>query len=173
MTMLIILSGLPGTGKTTLASRLCRHLHAFHIRIDTIEHILSSQGLTSADSTSGYAVAQAIAADNLRLGHIVVADCVNPVEASRAGWRSVAAHAGAAALDVALICSNTAVHRRRVETRQSDIVGLIKPSWEQIMTRSYDPWTTPPDLTLDTASEEPEKLARRLATHIQERRSPP
>lgn len=171
--MLIILSGLPGTGKTTLATCLCRHLHALHIRIDTIEHVLSSPGQPSADSTLGYGVAQAIAADNLRLGHIVVADCVNPVDASRAGWRSVAARAGVTALDVALICSDTAEHRRRIETRQSDVAGLIKPSWDQIVTRQYDPWTTPPDLTLDTASEEPERLARRLAAHIQDRRSPP
>ena len=33
--MLIILSGLPGVGKTTIARELARRLDAVHVRIDT------------------------------------------------------------------------------------------------------------------------------------------
>ena len=35
---------------------------------------------------AGYSVANALAETNLRLGHSVVADCVNPVRDSRLGW---------------------------------------------------------------------------------------
>ena len=35
---------------------------------------------------AGYSVANAPAETNLRLGHSVVADCVNPVRDSRLGW---------------------------------------------------------------------------------------
>src|SRR5271165_1678080 len=37
LTMLIILGGLPGTGKTAIARELARQLGAVHVRIDSIE----------------------------------------------------------------------------------------------------------------------------------------
>ena len=41
--MLIALSGLPGSGKTTLARSLSRRLGAHYLRIDTIEDILLAE----------------------------------------------------------------------------------------------------------------------------------
>ncbi|EEQ16447.1 Uncharacterised protein [Yersinia frederiksenii] len=43
--MLIIFSGLPGTGKSTIAHLLAERLKAVYLRIDTIE-----QAIRSADS---------------------------------------------------------------------------------------------------------------------------
>jgi len=40
--MLIILSGLPGAGKTSVARELARRLKAVHLRIDTIEDALGN-----------------------------------------------------------------------------------------------------------------------------------
>jgi DNA polymerase III delta prime subunit len=71
--MLIVLSGLPGVGKTTIARELARSLVAVHLRIDSIEQALRQTGW--AVEAEGYAVAQAVAVDNLRVGHTVVADC--------------------------------------------------------------------------------------------------
>ena len=48
--MLIVLAGLPGTGKTTLARRLCERLAAFHLRIDTIEAALKRSGCSGTRS---------------------------------------------------------------------------------------------------------------------------
>jgi predicted kinase len=39
--MLLILGGLPGTGKTTIARELARKLGVVHVRIDSIEQALS------------------------------------------------------------------------------------------------------------------------------------
>jgi predicted kinase len=68
--MLIALSGLPGTGKTTIARELVRTLlhesAAVYLRIDSIEQALRDTGLTVEGE--GYSVAYAIAEDNLRLG---------------------------------------------------------------------------------------------------------
>ncbi|TCM58591.1 putative kinase [Rhizobium sp. PP-F2F-G48] len=173
MSILIVFSGLPATGKTTIATSLCRLLTAVHVGIDSIEHALQSSRHPMADSPLGYVVAQAVAADNLRLGHIVVADCVNPVKASRKAWRSVAAETGAIPLDVRLICSDVREHRRRAESRQSDVIGLIKPSWDRIFILDDEPWDGPPDLTLDTATSSPEALTAQIAARIRSLRPTP
>ena len=95
-TLLIVIGGLPGTGKTSLARGLARALDAVHLRIDTIEQALRSATMGSdALGTAGYVVGYGVAADNLRLGRTVVADAVNPLTSTRAAWRdSRAAHGG-------------------------------------------------------------------------------
>jgi septum formation inhibitor-activating ATPase MinD len=70
--MLIVLSGLPGVGKTTIARELARSLAAVDLRIESIEQALRQAGLLV--EAEGYAVAQAVAADNLRVGQTVIAD---------------------------------------------------------------------------------------------------
>jgi predicted kinase len=147
--MLIILSGLPGTGKTTIARALARETGAMHLRIDSIEQVLRGAGLTV--DGNGYRVAHAIAGDNLRLGRTVIADCVNPWELTRAEWRAVAERAGVASLDVEIVCSDNEEHRRRVETRAPDIAGHPLPSWQEVIDRDYEPWTAP-RIVIDTAT---------------------
>ena len=79
--MLLILSGLPGTGKTTIAHELACRLGAVHIRIDSIEQALRNSGLfdTSMDD-AGYRVGYAVAEDNLGLGLTVIAEGVETQE---------------------------------------------------------------------------------------------
>lgn len=82
-----------------------------------------------------YRAAQALASDNLALGHDVIADCVNDWPAARDGWQDAAARVGAPVVWLEIVCSDKAEHRRRAETRTSDIVGLALPSWDAVSTR--------------------------------------
>jgi predicted kinase len=148
MPLLIVFGGLPGTGKTTVARELARRLSASYIRIDTIEQGLKAAGL--AVGTRGYAIANALAAENLKLDRAVIADCVNPVLASRQGWRETAQRSQACLVEIETVCGDIAEHRRRVESRIADIEGLIQPTWKEVMDRSYDPWDRD-RLVLDTA----------------------
>ena len=112
--MLIVIGGLPGTGKTSLATRLARILDAVHLRIDTIEQAIRTATMAADDpGAAGYVVAYAVAEDNLRLGRIVVADGVNALANTRAAWRAVALRAGVTHFEVELICSDAIEHRRR------------------------------------------------------------
>ncbi|WP_080654909.1 AAA family ATPase [Bradyrhizobium japonicum] len=77
---LLVFGGLPGTGKTTISRELATRLNATYLRVDAIEQALRQGGL--AVGSMGYAIANAIAAENLKLHRTVVADCVNPVLAS-------------------------------------------------------------------------------------------
>jgi predicted kinase len=138
---LVILSGLPGVGKTTVARELAAAVSAVHVRIDSIEQALRDAGTDVYDH--GYRVAYAVAADNLRLGRTVVADCVNPWTVTRREWQ---AHA----VSVELVCSDVEEHKRRVESRSPDIANHRLPTWSEVMAHDYRPWDSN-RLVIDTA----------------------
>jgi hypothetical protein len=98
--MLIVLGGLPGTGRQ--ASREpSRRRRAVHIRIDSIEQAIRESAVTVVSlDDAGYRAGYAMAEDNLRLGHLVVADSVNPVPITRGAWLDVARRANARAIEV-------------------------------------------------------------------------
>jgi predicted kinase len=137
--VLYVFSGLPGTGKTSLARRLARHLGAVYLRIDTVEQALRDLCSLEVEG-EGYRLAYRVAADNLRLGISVIADSCNPVELTRSEWESVAAANDARCVNIEITCSDVAVHRGRVESRSTTINGLPLPSWDDICRREYEPW---------------------------------
>ena len=164
--MLIVFGGLPGAGKTTVARALAQRLEAVHVRIDTIEQALLSSGAIKGDiGPAGYAVGYAIAEDNLRIGRTVVADSVNPVQASRDGWLDVARRADVRAVEVEVICSDAREHRRRVETRTTDIAGLRLPTWQAVVDRHYEQWERP-HIVVDTALLAVDEQVRTLADRV-------
>jgi predicted kinase len=146
--MLVVLSGLSGVGKTAIARELTRVVGAVHLRIDSIEHALRRAGVVVEGQ--GYSVAYAVAEDNLRLGRVVVADCVNPWPLTRTEWRAAASRAGVRALDVEIVCSDVNEHKRRVESRVADIPGHRVPTWSDVVERDYRAWDRP-RLVIDTA----------------------
>jgi len=148
--MLIVLSGLPGTGKSTVARLLAHELGALWLRIDSIEQALRDCGLDEDMKDAGYRAAYAIAADNLKLGRTVIGDSVNPWMLTRNAWRDVGARAGVRVVEIETICSNIEEHRARIESRSSEIEGLVLPDWAAVTARDYRPWNRD-CLIIDTA----------------------
>ncbi|MBO0904337.1 AAA family ATPase [Jiella sonneratiae] len=164
--MLVVLSGLPGAGKSTIARILAARRSATYVRVDEIETVLRRETFLGSDvGAAGYVVAFAIARSNLACGNLVVADSVNPVPESRRGWRNAAEASGAPFLEVELVCSDEDEHRRRIETRSADVAGLELPTWEMVKTRDYAPWATA-RLVIDTAGRRPDDAVAEIEKRI-------
>ena len=172
MPTLYIFSGLPGTGKSTLAKLVAQHYKALYLRIDTVEQGL--RDLCSREIQSeGYRLSYRIASDNLRLGLNVVADSCNPIELTRREWEQVACESAADFRNIEVICSDVAEHRIRIETRRTESPeqSIPKlPTWNEVENREYHPWTVD-RIIVDTAGRSVTELAKELIAQI-DRASP-
>lgn len=153
--MLIILGGLPGVGKSTLAKKLAKKLNAVYLRIDSIEQAIKEAAQFNTQSkihviAEGYLVAYAMAKDNLDIGLTVITDSVNPIEKTRHDFRQVALETNKPYVEIEIICSDKITHQERIETRQSTVQGLKLPTWQDVLNRDYEGWKTK-HLTIDTA----------------------
>lgn len=154
--MLILLSGLPGVGKSSLARALCAGGRAVHLRVDAIEAAVmrSVLRLTSAEDT-GYLVAAAQAEEMIAGGHVVVGDAVNAEPRGRVIWDVVPGPR----LTVEVVCSDRALHESRVGRRHAQASpGALVSDWPAVEARRWVPWDRPV-LRLDSARASPEALA--------------
>ncbi|GGX51476.1 adenylyl-sulfate kinase [Tateyamaria omphalii] len=142
-----------------------------HLRVDSVEAALqrSVLNIRSAED-AGYLAIASVAKDNLLLGFDVIADTVNPIEKTRELWALTAAAASSQLLNVEVVCSDTDVHRQRVETRKSDIQGLAVPSWQAVSQREFEQWRTD-RLVVDTSVSSIEECTRAIACEMEKIRS--
>ena len=162
--MLIVISGLPATGKTTLAAALARHVGAVHLSVDPVEDALLRAGLRRGWTTgvAAYEAVGAAAQQNLVLDATVVVDAVNDRDAARQTWRDVAERAGVEVRFVLLLPPNPSEHQRRLRDRQRGLEHVAEPSWSQVAARAeaYEPWPNEP---IELVADEPvERLILRL-----------
>ena len=165
--VLYIFSGLPGSGKSTLAKELAKAIGAIYLRIDTIEQAIRDLCDFKVEG-EGYRLSYRVSSDNLKLGLSVVADSCNPIELTRREWNDVAILAGADFVNIEVICSEKDEHRKRIETRTSEVLGLELPTWEKVKNREYHPWKSE-RIVIDTASKSIEKSTEELLYAIRDR----
>ncbi|MDR1760590.1 MAG: GNAT family N-acetyltransferase [Fibrobacter sp.] len=162
--VLFIFSGLPASGKSTLAKLLAKEYRAVYLRIDTVE-----QGLRDLCGISvqgeGYRLSYRIASDNLNLGQNVVADSCNPITLTREEWQAVAENANARFINIEVRCDDPEEHQNRVETRTSEVPGLKLPVWQEIENREYHPWESE-RIVIETAGKFPEESFEELREKI-------
>jgi predicted kinase len=151
--MLIVFSGLPGTGKSELAQGLARRLRTPVLSVDPVEAALLRAGISQSFETglAAYLAVEAVAEAQLALGQDVIVDAVNSVEPAKEMWRKLAAKYGAALRVIECTCSNPGLHRKRLEQRRRGLDNLPEPTWDAVQRRrlEYTSWPEP-HLTVDT-----------------------
>ncbi len=151
--MLTVLRGLPGSGKSAVADALARRLNAPVLSVDPIEAAIWRAGIAPSFETgvAAYEVAAAVAQEQLRLGHHVVVDAVNAYLVIYALWERIATRSRRAMAVVEVVCSDSDLHRRRLEARERDIDGFPEPTWDEVLEKQRDWQRWPgPRLVLDS-----------------------
>jgi predicted kinase len=151
---LIVTSGLPGSGKSSVAEGLARALSVPILAVDPIEAAMWRAHIPKLmTGIAAYEIAAAAAEENLKLGLSVIVDAVNPIEAAREMWRRLAER------QQVCHCSDPTIHRNRIEARVRGIAGMPEVTWDLVEERraEYEPWTVD-RVTLDTANQSPERL---------------
>jgi predicted kinase len=138
--VLVVVSGLPGVGKTTVARGVAGRLRAVHLSVDAVEDGLLEAGLEPG-RTTGVAAYEAVAAaarQNLVLGTTVGVDAVNDSDGARATWRRAAAGAGVEVRFFVLLPPSKAEHQRRLRVRDRGHRHVQEPSWLDVVDRARD-----------------------------------
>jgi predicted kinase len=115
---LIILSGLPGTGKTTFARSL-RSLLAFeHIETDALRRELYREPrYTPREHAAVFAAAEYHASQAIRAGRIALVDATNLQRSGRARFLRLARREGCPLVAVRVLAPDDAVRQRLSEPR--------------------------------------------------------
>ncbi|MDR0349134.1 MAG: ATP-binding protein [Tannerella sp.] len=151
--VLYIFSGLPGTGKTTLARNLSSILKAVYLRMDTIEQGIMDLCKFNVQG-EGYRLAYKIIEDNLKTGNSIISDQCNPWKLTRNEFKNTAIENNCAYVNIEIICSNREEHKRRIENRKF-------PPWEAINKWNYESWDEE-HIIIDTANRTIEACTKEL-----------
>lgn len=165
---LIVFSGLPGSGKSTVALALARVLQLPFISVDKIESAIIESGFAKNFNTglAAYLVARNFAVEQLKAGTSVVIDAVNAEEEAKDTWRALAGDH-----PVPLVVIETrldeSTHKARLESRIRGLYGLPEVSWDMVLARKkvYTAWKEA-TILIDTAEEISVNIGK-LVTELQ------
>lgn len=145
MSLLVLMSGLPGVGKSAIADALGERLPAVVIPVDEIEAAILASGIERSFETglAAYTVGAALAAHQLRLGISVVADAANHLEVGREIWVAAVEGLDADVRVIEVLCSDDAVHRARLESRERGLEMFPEPTWADVTQQGTEtePWS--------------------------------
>mgnify|MGYP003542539459 CR=1 FL=1 len=153
MAKVIVISGLPGSGKSTVAEGIAEKLKLPIFSVDPIESAILKSGIKRSFDTglAAYIVAETLASEQLSLGMSVVIDAVNSVKEARDMWRELSQkHASRLIIIECALDKDT--HKQRIESRVRNMQGIPEVTWNDVENRrkEYLKWEDK-RLVLDTS----------------------
>jgi predicted kinase len=145
---LIVFTGPPGTGKSSLAEATGRALGLPVVSRDRLAATLRRCEITDEHGQgagwASYELLTDLAEAQLSLGVSVILDSVATYENVRMAWRALAARYQANFCVVECVCSDEALWRQRIDTRQRGIPGWPELDWSKVeeVCRRFEPWTS-------------------------------
>jgi predicted kinase len=174
MTQLIVMTGLPGTGKSSLAEALGRAIGVPVFAKDWLEAALLRSVPTNTLTppllgAAGYELLTTLAERQLQHGQSAILDSVASIAVVRARWRELARAYDAGWRVLACVCSDPELHRARLAARRRAIPGWPELTWADVerVASYYAPWREEL-LTLDMV----EPLAENLAASLRYLQAP-
>jgi predicted kinase len=163
--MLVVLSGLPGTGKSTIANAVGRAWRLPVLSVDPIESAILRAGVRPTFETglAAYFIAETLADSYLSSGVDPVIDAVNSMDQARNMWRHLAQRHDVELRVIECLLADEGIHRARLASRNREL-ALGEPSWTDVERRRTE-WTAWPErhLTLDAGEAADTNINRSLA----------
>ena len=133
---IIVVSGLPGSGKSTVAEGIAEQLMVPILSVDPIESAIIRSGITQSFETglAAYSVAETLAAEQLNLGICVIIDAVSGVKEARDMWQNLSVQFHAPLFIIECVLDRD-LHKKRIESRIRKMPGIPEVTWNDVENR--------------------------------------
>ena len=161
---LIVVSGLPVSGKSTIAEALAKKLKLPIFSVDPIESSILKANIKRTFETglAAYLVAETLAGEQLKLGTSIIIDAVSPVKEAREMWYGLSKKYKAKLVIIECVL-DPKIHKKRVEDRVRNMRGIPEVTWKEVENRrkEYLKWEEK-RLVLDTNNKLEDNLNKAL-----------
>lgn len=129
---IIVVCGIPATGKSTLASALSKELDLLFLSKDKLEATLVKNNAVVVSQLNGigYALLEEIALSEVSAGRSVIIDCIAPMKRAKKYWASFEEQT---VKYIECICSDKDLHKNRLESRIRNIQGWYELTWADVL----------------------------------------
>jgi predicted kinase len=139
---LVLISGLPGTGKTVLARKISKRLQIPLFSKDRLQSVLREHDLADRSTADGYFLILDLADEQLDLGVSAVLDGVFPMGGFRSAAREIAERNNTKFLPIFCYCSDVSIWNDRMKDREQYVPNWTPVDWSKVerIQSIYEPW---------------------------------
>lgn len=152
---LVLFSGLPGCGKTTLARRTAQYFGIPLFAKDRLQSVLRRQALAPRATTDGYRLILDLADEQLSLGISAILDGVFPMAGFRTEAQEIASRHHAQFVVIYCYCSDTALWKQHIQNRVQYVPHWSPVGWDEVehLQASFEPWPPGKAIFIDAVND--------------------